>query len=98
MAIVKMAKTITTCFVACGKKYKIMQDENGNFWGIDYNDLEKEVVNGLAGNLSRTLNETLRRCYTKARTAELLKGKNADETEIIKAAITASGEAEKMFG
>lgn len=100
MAMVKMARTITRCFEACGKRYKIMQDENGNFWGIDFEVLEKgQAVNGLTGHLSKTLNETLRRCYTQARTAELMKDKNADDvTEILKATMTASDEALKMFG
>lgn len=99
MAMVKMAKTITRCFNACGKTYRIMQDENGNFWGFDKEILEKGgTVNGISGNIGRTLNETLRHCYEKARISELMKGKDADDTEIMKAALIASDEALKMFG
>lgn len=97
MAKVKMVKTVTECFTACGKKYRIMKDENDHFWGIDYNDLKEEQIDGLKGNLSRTLNETLRKCYTKARVAEILQGKSSEHEEIIKATITASTEAVKMF-
>lgn len=100
MAMVKMARTITKCFEACGKKYKIMQDENGNFWGIDYEVLEKgQPINGITGNMCRSLKEVMRRCYERARISELMKGKDADDhIAIIKAAMTASDEALKMFG
>ena len=98
MATVKITKTVIECFKACGKKYKIMQDENGNFWGIDYNDLQNNGVSGLAGNLNRTLTATLRRCYIRARVEELLQDKDTENPKVrILAAVTASNEATQMF-
>ena len=99
MAEVKMVKTVTECFEACGKKYKIMQDENGHFWGIDFEKLNSnKKINGISGNLGRTLNDTLRQCYERARIAEILDYKEADDTEIMKAALQATQEAFEMFG
>lgn len=95
-----MVKTVTECFEACGKKFKIMQDENGHFWGIDFDKLnQNKKINGISGNLGRTLNDTLRGCYTKARIEEILKdNEEADDKEIMKAALKATQEAFKMFG
>lgn len=99
MKMVKMVRTVTECFEACGKKYKIMQDENGNFWGIDFERLNSnKEINGISGNLGRTLNDTLRQCYERARIAEILDYKEADDTEIMKAALQATQEAFEMFG
>lgn len=100
MAEVKMVRTVTECFEACGKKFKIMQDENGHFWGIDFDKLnQNKKINGISGNLGRTLNDTLRSCYEQARIAEILKDKDkADDTETMKAALQATQEAFEMFG
>ena len=91
-------KTIIECFECCGKKYSIMQDENGNFWGIDYNDLQSDEIRVLAGDSNRTLNATFRRCYMRARVEELLQGRDVENPKIrLWAAVTASNEATQMF-
>lgn len=99
MAIVKMVKTVISCFDVFGRKYRIFQDENGNFWGIDFDLLhQNNDINGITGNLGHTLNDTLRHCYEKARIADILKDKDEkDDNEIMKAALQATQEAFERF-
>lgn len=62
------AEVITKEFVVGSHSYYVCKDNEGMYWGIDYkllNDSEAKI-NGINGNMSETLNDTLQKCWLNA--------------------------------
>lgn len=56
-------KKVTT-FIMGEHKYDIYIDDKNEYWGLDQS---RKEYNGITGNLGKSLNETLAKCYCEAR-------------------------------
>ena len=90
----KILTTVVKHYEVEGHTYLIAKDDENNFWGFDKRYIDKrgkltKEFNGFSGNLGKTLQETMRRCYVSARCENEVdneKVKNNDYEEILKIA------------
>ena len=69
---IRMSLNRVTTFITNNHIFVICKDEKGDFWGFDSAELDNgklaKQYNGITGNHSSTMIETMRMCYQKART------------------------------
>ena len=83
-----MEKVVVKEFHTHGHSYAICRDTEGGYWGFDLakHTAHKEY-NGFTGHHGRTMIETMRHCYTDARSENEIdreKLKNNDMDELLK--------------
>ena len=85
MKTATIEKVVVKEFITHGHAFRICRDTDGEFWGFDLakHTADKEY-NGVTGHHGKTMIETMRHCYTDARTdneidREKLKNNDTDE-------------------